>query len=146
MVDVSAKPITLRTATATACIVMKPETAAMIRNRGASKGDVIAVAQLAGINAVKLTPALIPLCHTILIDGVDVEFHFRDQVTLDCQVTVRSTGRTGVEMEAMCGVTASCLAVYDMCKSIDRGMTIHSVRLLAKDGGKSGPFSASPAN
>lgn len=142
MVDVSAKPITLRTATATGCVIMKSETAAMIQSRNASKGDVLAVAQVAAINAVKLTPSLIPLCHTILIDGVEVQFHFRDEVTLDCLVTVRSEGRTGVEMEALCGVTTACLTVYDMCKAVDREMTIAAVRLLAKDGGQSGQFSA----
>jgi len=114
----------------------------MIRNHTASKGDVLGIARIAAINAVKLTPSMIPLCHAILIDGVDVRFDFFDDMTLSCEVDVRSTGRTGVEMEALTGVAAACLTVYDMCKSVDRGMTIESLRLLAKDGGKSGRFSA----
>jgi len=142
MVDVSAKPITVRTATAAGRVVMKQETMLMIRNHTASKGDVLGIARIAAINAVKLTPSMIPLCHAILIDGVDVRFDFFDDMTLSCEVDVRSTGRTGVEMEALTGVAAACLTVYDMCKSVDRGMTIESLRLLAKDGGKSGRFSA----
>jgi len=142
MVDVSAKPITVRTATAAGRVVMKLETMLMIKNHTASKGDVLGIARIAAINAVKLTPSMIPLCHAILIDGVDVRFDFFDDMTLSCEVDVRSTGRTGVEMEALTGVAAACLTVYDMCKSVDRGMTIESLRLLAKDGGKSGRFSA----
>jgi cyclic pyranopterin monophosphate synthase len=142
MVDVSAKPISLRTATAAGLVIMLPETAAMIQNHRAAKGDVLGIARIAAINAVKLTPALIPLCHTILIDGVDVRFAFLDDKTLSCEVDVRSTGRTGVEMEAMSGVVAACLTVYDMCKSVDRGIQLDSIRLLAKDGGQSGRFSS----
>jgi len=142
MVDVSAKPITVRTATAAGRVVMQQETMLMIRNHTALKGDVLGIARIAAINAVKLTPSMIPLCHAILIDGVDVRFDFFDDMTLSCEVDVRSTGRTGVEMEALTGVAAACLTVYDMCKSVDRGMTIESLRLLAKDGGKSGRFSA----
>ena len=142
MVDVSAKPVTIRTATAAGRIVMKPETLLMIKNGTVSKGDVLGIARIAAINAVKLTPSLILLCHTILIDAVDVRFSFLDDVTLDCEVDVRSTGRTGVEMESLTGVVAACLTVYDMCKSVDRGMTIERMRLLAKDGGQSGRFSA----
>jgi cyclic pyranopterin monophosphate synthase len=144
MVDVSDKPSTVRRATATGHVVMQPGTATMIRSGGAAKGDVLGIARIAAIQAVKLTPSLIPLCHTILIDGVDVEFEFSDDTTLVCTVTVRCTGRTGVEMEALTGVAAACLTVYDMCKSVDRAMTIESVRLLAKEGGKSGVFRAEP--
>jgi len=142
MVDVSAKPITVRTATASGRVTMKPETALMIQNHAASKGDVLGIARIAAINAVKLTPSLIPLCHAIPIDAVDVAFGFTGATTLECEVTVRSTGRTGVEMEAMSGVAAACLTVYDMCKSVDREMTIQSVRLMVKDGGESGRFVA----
>ena len=142
MVDVSDKPITARVATAAGKVTMKPGTLLMIQNHEASKGDVLGVARIAAIHAVKLTPSLIPLCHAIPIDAVDVMFGFTDETTLTCDVSVRSTGRTGVEMEAMSGVAAACLTVYDMCKSVDRGMTIQSIRLLAKDGGKSGRFSA----
>lgn len=142
MVDVSEKPVTLRTATAAGSVVMQPETVAMIKNHQAAKGDVLGIARIAAINAVKLTPSLIPLCHAILIEGVEVRFTFLDETTLSCEVDVRSTGRTGVEMEAMCGVTAACLTVYDMCKSVDRGIRFNSIRLLAKDGGRSGRFSS----
>lgn len=121
---------------------MKPETALMIQTHAAAKGDVLGVARIAAINAVKLTPSLIPLCHAIPIDAVDVAFGFTSETTMDCEVTVRSTGRTGVEMEAMSGVAAACLTVYDMCKSVDREMAIQSVRLMAKEGGKSGRFVA----
>lgn len=142
IVDVSAKPITVRTATAAGRVSMKPETAAMIQAHAAARGDVLGVARIAAINAVKLTPSLIPLCHAIAIDAVDVGFDFLDSTTLACDVTVRSAGRTGVEMEAMSGVAAACLTVYDMCKSVDRAITIQSIRLTAKDGGKSGRFVA----
>jgi cyclic pyranopterin phosphate synthase len=141
MVDVSGKDITIRSATAAGRVVMKSETSTMIQNHQASKGDVLGVARIAAIQAVKLTPSLIPLCHAIPIDGVDVRFSFVDDTTLDCEVQVRSTGRTGVEMEALAGVAAACLTVYDMCKSVDREMSIESIRLLAKEGGKSGSFS-----
>lgn len=144
MVDVSDKPSTVRRATAQGRVVMQPQTATMIRSGAAAKGDVLGIARIAAIQAVKLTPSLIPLCHTILIDGVDVEFEFSDDTTLACTVTVRCTGRTGVEMEALTGVAAACLTVYDMCKSVDRAMTIENVRLLAKEGGKSGVFRAEP--
>ena len=142
MVDVSAKAPTARVATASGTISMKPETAAIIRAGAAAKGDVLGIARLAAINAVKLTPSLIPLCHVILIDGVEIAFRFVNETTLRCDVTVCCTGRTGVEMEAMSGVAAACLTVYDMCKSIDRKMTIREIRLLSKDGGKSGRFEA----
>lgn len=144
MVDVSDKPSTVRRATAQGRVVMQPDTATMIQSGGAAKGDVLGIARIAAIQAVKLTPSLIPLCHTLLIDGVDVEFEFSDAKTLTCTVAVRCTGRTGVEMEALTGVAAACLTVYDMCKSVDRAMTIENVRLLAKEGGKSGVFRAEP--
>ena len=140
MVDVSGKSETLRTATAFGQVKLLPATALMIQNRSAVKGDVLGIARIAAINAVKLTPSLIPLCHTLLIDAVEVEFAFANETTLTCAVTVRSTGRTGVEMEALAGVAAGCLTVYDMCKSVDRGMTIEVIRLLSKTGGKSGDF------
>ena len=142
MVDVSAKADTVRTATAAGRVVMRAETAAMIQGHQTSKGDVLGVARIAAIQAVKQTPSIIPLCHAIPIDAVDVRLQFADDVTLNCEVDVRSIGRTGVEMEALCGVAAACLTVYDMCKSVDRGITIESIRLLAKDGGKSGSYAA----
>ncbi len=142
MVDVSAKPTTLRTATAVGCISMRAETAAMIRCGTAAKGDVLGIARLAAITATKLTPLLIPLCHAIAVEAVEVHFRFDDDVTLCCAVDVRTSGKTGVEMEAMTAVAAACLTVYDMCKSVDRGMTIGNVRLSHKSGGASGTFRA----
>jgi cyclic pyranopterin phosphate synthase len=156
MVDVTAKPITTRTATAKGCVVMRPETAAMIREGTAKKGDVLTIARIAAISATKLTPMLIPLCHGISVEAVDVRFDFEadnvdgakvvatdgGDVTLCCEVDVRSSGKTGVEMEALTAVMAGCLTVYDMCKSVDRGMTIQGVRVIAKSGGASGDFFA----
>jgi cyclic pyranopterin monophosphate synthase len=145
MVDVSAKPVTVRVATAGAIIRMQSTTAAMIRGGTAAKGDVLAVARLAAISATKLTPLLIPLCHAIAVEAVEVRFHFTDDVTLGCEVEVRTSGKTGVEMEAMTAVSVACLSVYDMCKSVDRSMTIGQVRLLHKSGGKSGTYQAPEA-
>ncbi|HBJ34027.1 MAG TPA: cyclic pyranopterin monophosphate synthase MoaC [Planctomycetaceae bacterium] len=156
MVDVTAKPITTRTATAKGDVVMRPETAEMIRGGTAKKGDVLTIARIAAISATKLTPLLIPLCHGIAVEAVDVRFCFEpqkssaphlavrdgDSVTLCCEVDVRSSGKTGVEMEALTAVMAGCLTVFDMCKSIDRGMTIQGVRVVAKSGGASGDFFA----
>jgi cyclic pyranopterin phosphate synthase len=140
MVDVSAKPTTIRTATATGYINMRAETAAMIRGGTAAKGDVLAVARLAAITATKLTPLLIPLCHAIAVEAVEVRFRITDDTTLWCEVDVRTSGKTGVEMEAMTAVAAACLTIYDMCKSVDRGMAIGNIRLLHKAGGASGVF------
>jgi len=142
MVDVSSKQPTVRTATASGRISMKPETFAMIRSGSAVKGDVLGIARIAAIQAVKLTPSLIPLCHVIMIDGVEVQFDFDDEMTLVVEVAVMCTGKTGVEMEALSGVAAACLTVYDMCKSVDREMTILHIRLIEKTGGKSGRFVA----
>ncbi len=142
MVDVSAKPTTSRAATATASITMLPQTARMIREGTAAKGDVLAVARLAAIQSTKLTALLIPLCHPIPVEGVEVRFAFTGETTLNCEVDVRTSGKTGVEMEALTAATAACLTVYDMCKSVDRGMEIVSAKLLAKSGGASGNFTA----
>jgi cyclic pyranopterin monophosphate synthase len=142
MVDVSTKPLTVRTATAAGSIKMQPATAAVIRGGTAAKGDVLAIARVAAITATKLTPLLIPLCHAIAIEGVEVRFRFDGDVTLTCEVDVRTSGKTGVEMEAMTAVTTACLTIYDMCKSIDRSMTISEIRLLRKDGGASGSYLA----
>lgn len=146
MVDITAKPISVRTATATASIRMLPATARMIGEGGTAKGDVLAVARLAAISATKLTPLLIPLCHAIPIEAVEVRFEFADETTLRCEADVRTSGKTGVEMEALTAVTVACLTVYDMCKSVDRGMELLSARLLSKTGGVSGSFVAPDAN
>jgi cyclic pyranopterin phosphate synthase len=140
MVDVSAKPITYREATASAKIIMLPETAELIRAGNAAKGDVLSVARIAAIQSTKLTQQLIPLCHSIPIESVKVSFDWIERETLLCRVTVGTSGRTGVEMEAMTGASIAALTVYDMVKSVDRGLEIQQVVLEAKSGGKSGKF------
>lgn len=141
MVDVSAKEITQREATARARVLMLPATLALIREGRAAKGDVLAVAQVAGVMAAKRTPDLIPLCHPLPITGVDMRFSFDVAASaLDVEATVRVASRTGVEMEAMTAVSVAALTVYDMCKAVDRGMTITDVQLVHKAGGKSGEF------
>ena len=140
MVDVSAKPVTARTATARARIDMQPETARVIAAGTAKKGDVLGVARIAGIMAAKRTADLIPLCHPLPIDAVTVDLVV-DQTGVDITATVRSTGRTGVEMEALTAASVAALTVYDMCKAIDRGMRIGDLRVVHKEGGKSGEFS-----
>ena len=140
MVDVGAKPETERTATASGLVTMRPETLALIRGNGIAKGDVLAVARIAGITGAKQTAALIPLCHPLPLTGITVDFAFPDAVTLAITATARVFGRTGVEMEALVAVTATALTVYDMAKAVDRGMTIGAVRLESKTGGRSGDF------
>jgi cyclic pyranopterin monophosphate synthase len=143
MVDVSAKAETERVAVAKGSVLMKPETLALIRDRGLKKGDVLAVAQLAGIMGAKRTPDLIPLCHPLALSSVTVELSLatgRDAV--DLTATCKLTGRTGVEMEALTAVTVAALTVYDMCKAVDKGMRITDIRLVRKSGGKSGTYEA----
>ena len=140
MVDVGGKPETERTATASGVVTMRPKTLALIRGHGIAKGDVLAVARLAGITGAKQTAALIPLCHPLPLTGVTVDFAFPDDRTLAITATARVFGRTGVEMEALVAVTSAALTVYDMAKAVDRGMTIGAVRLEAKTGGRSGDF------
>ncbi len=141
MVDVAAKPVTERIAVAGGCIVMRPETLARIREGQIAKGDVLAVARLAGIMAAKKTGDLIPLCHPIGLDAVSLDFALDEaRSAVDITATCKVHGRTGVEMEAMCAVSVAALTIYDMCKAIDRGMRIGEVRLLRKSGGKSGDF------
>jgi cyclic pyranopterin phosphate synthase len=141
MVDVSNKDVTHREATARAIVSMLPETARLIDSGGVAKGDVLAVAQVAGVMAAKRTPDLIPLCHPLPITGVDMAFDLDvDHARLEIRATVRVTGRTGVEMEALTAASVAALTVYDMCKAVDRGMSIGNVELLHKAGGKSGEF------
>jgi cyclic pyranopterin monophosphate synthase len=142
MVDVGAKPVTERTATARARVVMLPGTLALIRSGGAKKGDVLGVARIAGIMAAKRTAALIPLCHPLPISAVNIELS-ADEATsaVEIAATVRTTGQTGVEMEALTAASVAALTVYDMCKSVDRGMRIEAIRVTHKAGGKSGEFS-----
>ncbi|HVA48302.1 MAG TPA: cyclic pyranopterin monophosphate synthase MoaC [Pirellulales bacterium] len=140
MVDVSGKEATVRIARASARVRMAAETLALIRNRGLAKGDVLEVARLAGIMAAKQTPQLIPLCHLLPLEAVDVAFSFPDDVTVAMEATVRVTAKTGVEMEAMVAVSVAALTIYDMCKAVDRSMTIERVRLEEKSGGRSGHY------
>jgi cyclic pyranopterin phosphate synthase len=140
MVDVSGKEATLRLARASGLVRMRAETLALILDRKLAKGDVLGVARLAGIMAAKRTGELIPLCHPIGLDSVEVDLTPIDATTLRIEATVRVIGRTGVEMEAMTAVTVAGLTVYDMCKAVDRGIEIDAVRLEEKSGGKSGPF------
>ena len=141
MVDVSAKPVTVRTATARGRVAMRPETVALIRSGSAKKGDVLGVARLAGIMAAKRTAELIPLCHPLPISAVSLELTAEEAAAaVEIEATVRTDGRTGVEMEALTAVSVAALTVYDMCKSVDRGMRIEAVRLVHKAGGKSGEF------
>jgi cyclic pyranopterin monophosphate synthase len=141
MVDVGAKPVTERTATARAVVTMLPATLSMIRTGGAKKGDVLGVARLAGIMAAKRTSDLIPLCHPLPISAVTVDLTADDAAGgVEIAATVRTTGQTGVEMEALTAASVAALTVYDMCKSVDRAMRIESVRLTHKAGGKSGEF------
>ena len=139
MVDVSVKNITLRTAKASSSIVLGAKAFQTLKEGTCVKGDVLATAKVAAITAVKSTPAIIPMCHPILIEAVDVEFKLnKKERSVTTFVTVKSSGKTGVEMEALCATQIALLTIYDMCKAVDRGMVIQSVQLLEKEGGKSG--------
>ena len=140
MVDVSAKGETARRARASGLVRMRPETLALIRDRGLAKGDVFEVARLAGILAAKRTGELIPLCHPLGLDAVELTFTPLDPGTVRIEAIVKVQGRTGVEMEALTAVTVAALTVYDMCKAVDRGMVIDQVRLEEKSGGRSGHY------
>ncbi|HSL99517.1 MAG TPA: cyclic pyranopterin monophosphate synthase MoaC [Candidatus Limnocylindria bacterium] len=141
MVDVSGKEPTLRVATAGATVNMKPKTVATILEGKAAKGDVLAVARLAGIAAAKKTPELIPLSHPLALQAVSVEFDPDPETGLiHVKASVKAFDRTGVEMEAMAAASIAALTIYDMCKSMDRGITIREVALLHKEGGKSGTY------
>ncbi len=139
MVDVTAKSPTVREAVAAGEVWMRPETMRMIQEGGVPKGDVLAVARIAGIGAAKQTPFLIPLCHPLPITGVSLDLTPDEaRGVLQIRAVVRCTGPTGVEMEALTAVSIAALTVYDMCKGLDRGMRIQNVRLVRKSGGKSG--------
>ncbi len=141
MVDTSAKPETLRAARASALVRVAPATLALIRDRTISrKGDVLEVARLAGIMAAKRTGELIPLCHPLPLTGVTVDFAFEGDALLRIEATARVVGRTGVEMEALTAAGVAALTVYDMCKAVDRTMTIERIRLEEKSGGRSSTF------
>ncbi|UCH52002.1 MAG: cyclic pyranopterin monophosphate synthase MoaC [Chloroflexota bacterium] len=139
MVDITGKPDTHRQAMAKGLVRMQPATLELIKKSRMAKGDVLSVAQLAGIMAAKRTPDLIPLCHPILIGDVRIEFSIDEkESTVAITTTAESTGKTGVEMEAMVATAVAALTIYDMCKAVDWGMRIESVRLVKKSGGKSG--------
>jgi cyclic pyranopterin monophosphate synthase len=140
MVDTSQKPETLREARASGQVRMAAATGRLIRDRALAKGDVLEVARLAGIMAAKRTGELIPLCHPLPVAAVSVDFRFEADDLLAIEATVRVFGRTGVEMEALSAVSVAALTVYDMCKAVDRTMTIERVRLEEKRGGRSGTF------
>jgi cyclic pyranopterin phosphate synthase len=144
MVDVSDKAVTGREASAEAIIVLPPEAFEAAKNGNAPKGDVIATARIAGIMAAKKTPDLIPLCHPLALSNADVEFEWLEERTaIRIIATVKCTGQTGVEMEALTAASVAALTIYDMVKAIDKSAVIETVRLLAKSGGKSGVFAAS---
>jgi cyclic pyranopterin phosphate synthase len=141
MVDVGAKAETQREAVARGAVRMQPETLRLIMEGGVPKGDVLAVARIAGIMAAKRTPDLVPLCHPLLLTHVSVELRPAEgEAAIDIQATVRTSGKTGVEMEALTAVSAAALTIYDMCKAVDRGMRITDIRLAQKRGGKSGEW------
>lgn len=143
MVDVSGKPVTARTAVAEGFVAMEPATLALITEGRTEKGDVLSVARLAGIMAAKQTSALIPLCHPLPVTKVAVELTPDPaRSAIRVEATVKTSGQTGVEMEALTAVSIACLTVYDMVKAVEKGMRIEGIRLLSKDGGKSGRYEA----
>jgi cyclic pyranopterin phosphate synthase len=141
MVDITGKEATVRTAKAAGSVLLGPEAFDALKRGECPKGDVLATAKVAAIQAVKSTPAMIPMCHPILIEAVEVEFSVDEAGrSVGVTVAVKSTGKTGVEMEALCGVAGACLTIYDMLKYTGKGMTIDRIRLLAKTGGRSGDY------
>lgn len=144
MVDVGSKPITARLARAQARVTMLAETLTLIQDRKVAKGDVFEVARLAGIMATKRTADLIPLCHPLPVDSVKVDFHVEDDRTVRIEAEVAVTARTGVEMEALVAASTAALTIYDMCKAVDRSMSVGDVCLLEKSGGRSGHFVRQP--
>jgi len=139
MVDVSDKAETQREATARGEVAMRPETLAAIKRGGLAKGDVLSTAQVAGVMAAKRTWEIIPMCHPLLLTGVGISFELDEaRSVVKIAATVRTTGKTGVEMEALTAVSAAALTIYDMCKAVDPAMRIESIRLASKSGGKSG--------
>jgi len=145
MVEVGGKEITRRLAVARGEIAMRPETLDMIISGKVTKGEVFGVARVAGIMAAKQTSSLIPLCHPLNLTGIDVQFRpDRGNNKIEIEASVRITGQTGVEMEALTAVSVAALTIYDMCKAVDRAMTIGAIRLIHKSGGKSGVFEREP--
>ena len=141
MVDVSAKNVTVRTARASGTIILGEQAFDVVESGVCSKGDVLATAKVAAIQAAKSTPALIPMCHPLMLEAVDIEFtRDRDEKSVTVLATVRSTGKTGVEMEALTAASVACLTIYDMLKYVGKDMIVSRVMLLTKTGGKSGDY------
>lgn len=141
MVDVGEKPISRRTATAAGRVLVNEHTFDLIRSGGMKKGDVLTVAQIAGVMGAKRTPELIPMCHPIMMDGINLELHLDEtRCCVEITATVSCDGRTGVEMEALTAVSAAALTVYDMCKAVQKDMTITDIRLISKTGGVHGDY------
>ena len=141
MVDVGEKPPTRRTAVAGARVLVSPETFALIRSGGMKKGDVLTVAQIAGVMGAKRTPELIPMCHPVLVDGIDLDLSLDERrCSVEIRASVSCDGRTGVEMEALTAVSTAALTVYDMCKAVQKDMVISDIRLLSKSGGVHGDY------
>jgi cyclic pyranopterin phosphate synthase len=141
MVDVEPKEVTSREARARGTVYMAPETLQLIISGGIKKGDVLAVAQVAGIMGAKKTPELVPMCHPLLLTGIDLDFRYdQEQSAVEIEARVSCQGKTGVEMEALTAVSIAALTIYDMCKAVDRAMVIGEIRLVEKSGGKSGRF------
>jgi len=138
MVDVGAKPVSRRLARASGIVRMSANTLQLIRDKQTAKGDVLEVARLAGIMAAKSTSALIPLCHNLPLDSVTIDFAFADAESLQVVATVQVEAKTGIEMEALTAVSVASLTIYDMCKAVDRGMSIGPIQLEEKQGGRSG--------
>jgi cyclic pyranopterin phosphate synthase len=146
MVDVANKPVTLRTARASGVIRVEPVTLGLISDRRMAKGDVLEVARLAGIMAAKRTGELIPLCHPLMLDGIELTLSTVDPDTIRIESVVKVHGRTGVEMEALTAVAVAALTIYDMCKSVDRSMVIEQIQLEEKAGGRGGAYQRGPAH
>ena len=141
MVDVGEKPETVRTAVAAGRVLVSPETFALIKSGGMKKGDVLTVAQVAGVMGAKRTPDVIPMCHPILIDGIDLRLWLDEsRLSVEIEASVSCSGRTGVEMEALTAVSTAALTVYDMCKAVQKNMVISDVRLISKAGGVHGDY------
>ena len=141
MVDVGEKPVTRRTAVAAARVLVNEETFALIQSGGMKKGDVLTVAQVAGVMGAKRTPELIPMCHPILLDGIDLKLRLDEaRHSVEIEAAVSCLGRTGVEMEALTAVSAAALTVYDMCKAVQKDMVIADIRLVKKTGGIHGEY------
>ncbi len=141
MVDITSKKVTVRTAKAAGSVLLGAEAFEALQRGECPKGDVLATAKVAALQAVKSTPATIPMCHPILIEAVEVGFSLDEAgKSVGVTVAVKSTGKTGVEMEALCGVAGACLTIYDMLKYIGKGMTVERIRLLEKSGGRSGDY------